>query len=85
MDKKKIIHNQGGVFEGPILLKTNLHKDSRGIFFESWNKNNFQNITGLNVEFIQDNLSISDIGVLRGMHFQLKKRAQLKKLKKQKK
>ena len=76
MDENRIIHNQGGFFKGPILLKTNLYKDSRGIFFESWNKNNFQHKTGLNVEFIQDNLSISDIGVLRGMHFQLKNRAQ---------
>ncbi|MCK0123166.1 dTDP-4-dehydrorhamnose 3,5-epimerase [Gelidibacter sp. F2691] len=52
--------------------------DSRGYFFESFNKQNFQLQTGLNIEFVQDNQSLSQKGVLRGLHFQKGDRAQAK-------
>ena len=44
-------------------------EDPRGYFFESYNKNAFKK-QGINVEFLQDNQSLSQRGVLRGLHFQ---------------
>jgi dTDP-4-dehydrorhamnose 3,5-epimerase len=43
--------------------------DERGLFFESYNKETFSNL-GLNLDFVQDNMSKSKVGVLRGLHFQ---------------
>lgn len=43
--------------------------DPRGYFYESYNKEVFQNI-GIHHEFVQDNQSLSNKGVLRGLHFQ---------------
>jgi dTDP-4-dehydrorhamnose 3,5-epimerase len=43
--------------------------DHRGHFYESYNKEAFENI-GINFDFVQDNQSLSNAGVLRGLHFQ---------------
>jgi dTDP-4-dehydrorhamnose 3,5-epimerase len=45
--------------------------DDRGFFFESWNAKTFADATGLTVEFVQDNHSLSRRGVLRGIHYQV--------------
>lgn len=50
--------------------------DDRGFFFESFNANVFQEATGLNPDFVQDNHSRSVKGVLRGLHYQLASHAQ---------
>nr|WP_314876145.1 dTDP-4-dehydrorhamnose 3,5-epimerase [uncultured Pseudomonas sp.] len=50
--------------------------DDRGFFFESFNANVFQEATGLNPDFVQDNHSRSVKGVLRGLHYQLAPHAQ---------
>lgn len=47
--------------------------DSRGFFQESWNKKDFQRLSNLDLNFVQDNHSYSKKGVLRGLHYQLKK------------
>lgn len=52
--------------------------DNRGYFFESFNKNTFRDLTGLNVDFVQDNQSMSQRGVLRGLHYQKGEHAQAK-------
>ena len=57
--------------EGLLVIEPKVYKDSRGFFFESYNKRTFQEITGQDVDFIQDNLSRSGYGVLRGLHFQI--------------
>lgn len=44
--------------------------DSRGYFFEAYNKNDFIKM-GITEEFVQDNESMSSKGVLRGLHFQI--------------
>ncbi len=44
--------------------------DERGYFFESYNKDKFDDLVGYEVDFIQDNESFSNKGVLRGLHFQ---------------
>jgi dTDP-4-dehydrorhamnose 3,5-epimerase len=47
-----------------------LFGDERGYFFESHNNHTFKQLTGLEVNFVQDNQSFSKYGVLRGLHFQ---------------
>ncbi len=45
-------------------------KDQRGFFYEFFNQEKFEQLTGQNIQFIQDNLAASQRGVLRGLHFQ---------------
>jgi dTDP-4-dehydrorhamnose 3,5-epimerase len=61
-----------------FIIKDTLFKDPRGYFFESFNQKKFNKLTGLNVQFVQDNQSKSTKGVLRGLHFQLGTHAQAK-------
>ena len=51
------------------LIKPKVFSDARGYFFESYNKQLFEK-NGLNLNFVQDNQSLSNKGVLRGLHFQ---------------
>lgn len=55
----------------PILI-TGIKKfeDNRGIFYESFKENFLQKEYGITKKFVQDNHSISSIGVVRGMHYQ---------------
>lgn len=53
------------------ILKPKLFGDDRGFFMESFNQNVFSELTGVDVEFVQDNHSRSTKGVLRGLHYQL--------------
>ena len=59
-----------------ILFKPKIFKDERGFFFESFKSHVFQEATGLDLNFLQDNHSQSVRGVLRGLHYQLPPRAQ---------
>ena len=63
--------------EGLIIIKPKIFEDNRGYFFESFNKQTFEN-NGLNYNFIQDNESKSSYGVIRGLHYQLAPHAQTK-------
>lgn len=56
---------------GVLLLEGMLHRDERGYFTELFNRREFQAATGLNVDFVQDNLSHSLRHVLRGLHYQV--------------
>jgi len=53
-----------------FVITPDVFKDKRGYFIESFNKMNFAKTTGLSIDFVQDNLSKSSKGVLRGLHFQ---------------
>jgi dTDP-4-dehydrorhamnose 3,5-epimerase len=55
--------------EGVIAIQPDVFEDSRGHFTETWNKKRYEEV-GLVEEFVQDNLSFSKKGVLRGLHFQ---------------
>lgn len=55
-----------------LILEPKVFGDSRGFFFESFNKRMFQELTGIEAEFVQDNHSRSSQGVLRGLHYQIK-------------
>lgn len=52
------------------LIHDTVYGDNRGYFFESFNKKTFQEQTGQDIDFVQDNQSRSQRGVLRGLHFQ---------------
>lgn len=54
---------------GPVIVEPDVHGDERGYFFESWSEAKFRE-GGLDLNFVQDNHSRSDKGVLRGLHFQ---------------
>ncbi len=55
-----------------LIIEPKVFGDSRGFFFESFNKRMFREITGIDAEFVQDNHSRSARGVLRGLHYQIK-------------
>jgi dTDP-4-dehydrorhamnose 3,5-epimerase len=64
--------------KGCYLVHDTFFGDGRGYFFESFNKKTFLDQTGLSVDFVQDNQSGSQKGVLRGLHFQHGEWAQAK-------
>ena len=71
MKRKKLLTNHGNKIEGPFLLFPKIHFDDRGYFYESWNQQVFESLIEEKVNFVQDNLSRSFKGVLRGLHYQL--------------
>lgn len=54
-----------------VLFEPKVFGDSRGFFFESFNQQQFNEIVGKNITFVQDNHSKSAQGVLRGLHYQI--------------
>ncbi|MBU3744049.1 MAG: dTDP-4-dehydrorhamnose 3,5-epimerase [Sediminibacterium sp.] len=60
------------------IIHDNRLGDDRGYFFESFNRNTFREQTGWDVNFVQDNQSSSQRGVIRGLHFQRGEYAQAK-------
>jgi len=54
-----------------VLIKPSIFGDSRGFFFESFNQRAFNEATGTDHHFVQDNHSRSAKGVLRGLHYQI--------------
>ena len=70
--------NKGNLIKGPLIIKPKIFSDNRGYFSESWNQKEFNNIVSREVKFVQDNHSESKFGVLRGLHYQLKPKAQAK-------
>jgi dTDP-4-dehydrorhamnose 3,5-epimerase len=56
-----------------LLLEPRVFEDARGVAFESYNRRTFQEATGLDPVFVQDNRSTSRRNVLRGLHYQVQK------------
>ena len=54
-----------------LVLEPKVFGDARGFFYESFNQKAFNQATGLNLNFVQDNHSRSARGVLRGLHYQI--------------
>ncbi len=52
-----------------LLIEPNVFGDERGFFFESWQKQRYADL-GLAADFVQDNVSFSQKGILRGLHVQ---------------
>lgn len=57
-------------FKGLLLLEPKVFKDDRGLFYESWQLEDYKKILGIKEDFLQDNVSISTKNVLRGLHYQ---------------
>lgn len=53
------------------VLEPCVYADERGFFMESFNARHFAELTGSPLEFVQDNHSCSQQGVLRGLHYQI--------------
>jgi dTDP-4-dehydrorhamnose 3,5-epimerase len=64
--------------DGCYIIHDTVHGDNRGYFFESFHKNRFYEQTGMSIDFVQDNQSKSQKGVLRGLHYQQGDYAQAK-------
>ena len=56
-------------FEGLLIVKPQVFKDARGFFFETYNEKRYKD-AGIDYNFVQDNISSSQRGVVRGLHFQ---------------
>ncbi|MDO9163891.1 MAG: dTDP-4-dehydrorhamnose 3,5-epimerase [Methylococcaceae bacterium] len=54
-----------------LIFEPKVFGDQRGFFLESYNQLNFQSLTGLSLNFVQDNHSRSGKNVLRGLHYQI--------------
>ena len=76
MDIKYLSSNKGNIVKGVCILKPRVLEDYRGFFYESWNQDMFNNAVGEEVKFLQDNHSSSKVGVLRGLHYQIKPKPQ---------
>ena len=56
---------------GCLILEPQIFSDERGEFFESFSVQKFRNATGVLLNFVQDNQSLSHGKVLRGLHYQI--------------
>jgi len=64
-------------FDGVLVIEPEVFGDERGYFFESYNEEKFFN-AGINIKFVQDNVSKSQKGTIRGLHYQAGNSAQEK-------
>jgi dTDP-4-dehydrorhamnose 3,5-epimerase len=55
-----------------LMIEPKVFGDERGFFYESFNQRQWQEATGLQTTFVQDNHSRSAKGVLRGLHYQIR-------------
>jgi len=60
---------QSGKLHGLLLIEPKVFGDSRGYFMETWNMAKYEQ-AGIRQRFVQDNISVSRQGALRGLHFQ---------------
>lgn len=61
--------------DGILIIKPDVFNDDRGYFFESFNLKKYTN-SGLDLNFVQDNISKSKKGTIRGLHYQIGNSAQ---------
>ena len=54
--------------DGVVVIDPDVFNDQRGYFFETYNQNHYREI-GIKSNFVQDNLSFSKKGTLRGLHY----------------
>ena len=64
-------------FEGLYIIEPKIFEDSRGYFYETFNRSVFEH-NGLFYDFVQDNESKSEYGVIRGLHYQIGQFSQAK-------
>ena len=56
--------------KGVFIIEPDVYEDDRGFFMETFHKERYRKLLGINLDFVQDNISRSSKNVLRGMHFQ---------------
>ena len=61
---------RNGPLPGLVIIRPEVHADSRGSFMEAWREEDFSRAVGHPVRFIQENESVSRRWVLRGLHLQ---------------
>lgn len=66
----KVIHT---MLPDLLIIEPKVFGDDRGFFFESFNRRKFAELTGRDVDFVQDNHSLSAKNVLRGLHYQIQR------------
>ena len=71
MKIENIKSNKDNLISDLFLISPEIFHDSRGYFYESWNKDIFNKAIGKEINFMQDNQSSSLKGVLRGLHYQI--------------
>ena len=81
MKIENIFNKNNKLIDGPLILQPKKFEDDRGFFYESFNQEKFNQITKSFNFFVQDNVSYSIYGVLRGLHYQLEPKAQGKLIK----
>lgn len=64
--------------QGCFIIEPKVFEDSRGYFFENFNQSSFNKLINEEIQFVQDNESLSSKGVLRGLHYQTGHHAQAK-------
>lgn len=58
------------ILDGVVVIKPDVFTDERGFFMETFQEDRYQELLGTGVRFVQDNLSCSKKGVVRGLHYQ---------------
>ena len=61
------------LLSGVLRIEPEVHRDARGYFLETFNRDRYEKALAQELDFVQDNLSKSSKGVLRGMHLQIAK------------
>lgn len=64
--------------KGCFIIEPKVFEDERGYFFESFNVTKFNEVAGMDINFVQDNQSFSKRGVVRAIHYQVEPYAQAK-------
>ena len=72
VDTMEIIRN---IFDGIALIEPDVFADERGYFYECFNEEKYREVLG-DLRFVQDNISISKFGTIRGLHYQAPPHAQ---------
>ena len=59
MKINKLINNKNQIMQGPLEIIPRVFNDERGYFYETWNQRDFQKNVSPNINFVQDNQSLS--------------------------
>lgn len=63
--------SQSTALDGVVILEPQRFEDNRGYFLEGYNQRRYSQVLGADLTFVQDNISRSRRGVLRGLHYQV--------------
>lgn len=64
--------------KGAWVIEPKVFEDERGLFYEAWNHEDYKSLLGIEHNFIQMNVSVSNYNVLRGLHYQVEPYSQAK-------